>query len=522
MIGFSTFSGEVPRTGPRLLPANAATHAMNTRLESGTLEPVRLSRFEETMPNFCQTIYRFGGKWYGWAGVVNVAPAPIAADRLYIMGDGVPKVMIKGNTYTLKIIPPTVSLTATVVGTPDPDLSSMILYAYTWVTEYGEESEPSPLGLEKEWSPSLDVVVEGFQQPTTGRAITKQRIYKSQTSALGVTSLFFIHERDASTLPFTDKAGENPMGEPLPSTDYNAPPDDLVGLKSGPNGIMAAFRGKELYFCEPYLPHAWPEKYVLKTDYKIVALAWFDSSLAILTEGSPYVAQGIAPDSMAMERIRVNYPCVSPQGVVDLGYSVAYPSNEGLILVSASSASVVTAPLFTREQWFGLSPNTIVAGSFSGKYIMGYTKLGASESELLIIDLTGSAPFVSRSNQNALAMYNEVGTGELFTLRDGVDVYQWDSPDQPYAKQVWTSKPFVLPGHSTFGVLMVETPDLKPGDTIKVTITADDKTMTVTRPNVPVRLKAGFRALQWQVKIEGNVPVTALRLASGIDDLVGG
>ncbi|ARV77121.1 hypothetical protein SKUL_22 [Pseudomonas phage Skulduggery] len=524
MIGFSMFSGEVPRSEPRLLAPTSATLALNTRLETGALSPMRLSRFETSLNEFCQTIYRFNGKWLGWSNIVDAAPAPVAEDRLYYTGDGKPKVMIGDKVFDLRVPGPSGPLSASVSGTPDPELSSVILYAYTFVTKYGEESEPSPLGTEVLWSPKLNVTVDGFEQPIVGRDITKMRIYKSQTSALGTTTLFFIHERDVTTAPFVDKAGENPLVEPITSTDFNPPPDDLEGIAAGPNGMMAAFRGKEVYFSEPYQPHAWPEKYTLKTNYKIVSVAWFDNSLAILTEGSPYVAQGLTPDVMAMERIKVNLPCVSGQGVVDMGYSVAYPSTEGLVMVSASAARVVTDNLFTREQWNDLVPRTIIAGTFSGKYVMAFTKPGQSESSIIVIDLTGAEPFLSRADQNSQAMFNEVGTGELFVLRDGFDIYQWDDPDQAFAMMTWRSKPFVMTGDQTMGVFMVETGDYTPqaGDTLKVTITADNKVMEVTKLNKPARLKSGFRAKRWQIEVHGNVPVTAMRLATGIDDLVGG
>ncbi|MGL1400235.1 hypothetical protein ACSTI4_24935, partial [Vibrio parahaemolyticus] len=76
---------------------------------------------------------------------------------------------------------------------------------------------------------------------------------------------------------------------------YNPPPAGLRGLTAMPNGMMAAFDGKDLYFCEPYLPHAWPASYTLTTDFPIVGLGAFGTSLVVMTTGNLYLVSGTAP-----------------------------------------------------------------------------------------------------------------------------------------------------------------------------------------------------------------------------------
>lgn len=458
----AAFSGEIPRVIPRLLDNNYAQVAQNTKLENGALLPVRRARFVTRMPIDCKTIFKNGDEWLGWEGVVRVVPAPVAEDRIYVTGDGKPKVISGGITYDLAITRPASKLTTALVDgsvDPDKDLQSTILYTYTWLTDLDEESEPAPLSDGLLWSPGLDVRLTGFSPPPNGRGVNRMRIYRSQTSQLGQTNLYFIAERAAGTGAFIDVVANNPIQEVITSTEYTSPPDDLQGLTSLPNGMMAAFVGKKLYFCEPYKPHAWPESYVLTCDYEIVGLGVFGTSVAIMTKGCPYIAQGTAPENMQMDRVRVNLPCVTALSIVDLGYSVAYASPRGLVTISQNGAVVESEGLMTPDQWRQMQPESFIAGQFSGRYMASYAFSDADNIErrgIITFDLTGSQPFITRGSDAASAMFFEIGTGVLYLLRDGRDVFEWDAMSEPFGEMYWRSKLFVSPSLYNVGAVLID------------------------------------------------------------------
>lgn len=570
MIRIASFAGEIPKLIPRLLDQNFAQVAQNTKLENGALLPIRRGKYIRKMDFDCKTIYRHNDQWLGWDKVVNVVPGPIASDRLYVTGDGTPKMIANGTTYELAIPRPTVKVNAVVNGTPDVNLSSTVLFAYTWVTEFDEESEPSDVSDGVLWSPGLNVTLSGFSAPPTGRAVNRMRIYRTQTSALGTTVLYFIAERAASTAVFVYNDNTYPMNEPIPSTDYNSPPSDLSGLVALPNGFMAAFSGKKVYFCERYRPHAWPEKYVMTVDYPVVGLGVFGSAVAVLTKGMPYVMQGTSPDSMTSQRLEVNLPCVGTQSIVDLGYSVAYASTQGLVTISQSGAVIASASLVTMDQWRAMQPESFIAGQYSGRYMASYDYAGidgVQERGMIIFDLSGAQPFIVRASDDADAMYFELGTGRLFLLRNNQEIFEWDSISEPYGEQVWRSKRFVLSTFSNFGYIMIEGEDastrlqrteiearraamheqniqrinngetggaindvalnivplagslLDPVDnydpSIAATIYADGRYITtIYHMNVPVPLPSGFTARTWEIEIRGNQMVTGIVLAA--------
>lgn len=579
LLKLTSFAGETPRIIPRLLADNYAQAAFNSRLNDGGLTPIRKPRFvrqliDAPVDGF-GTIYKHGEEWLSWPGRVYAAPGPVAEDRLYIMGDGVPKVRIAGVTYPLAVQRPSSPLTATATGTPTSDLGSNRVYVYTWVTGFGEESEPCPASNDVYWQPGQDVTLSGFVAPPVGRNITRQRIYRSQTSTTG-TQLYFIAERDATSADYVDSISPEAINEVIPSTNWNAPPDDLTGLVAGPNGMMAAFRGKQVYFCEPNRPHAWPEIYVLTTEYPVVGLAWFSGSIAIVTTGVPYIATGTAPENMVMQKTEQNLPCINPRGVVDLGFSVVYPSYDGLVQVSNSGAQVVSTNLFAREDWMKFNPATMVAGQYAGRYFTTYDYLDVKGQELtgaFIIDLTGEQPFLIRTNYKPNAMLYDLPSGSLYMLI-GDGIYEWDSLAQPYELQSWRSKLFVVPQPTSFGAILIETDEgldeydiaaieaeaerimaenaalfalpsiggevngeavnvfavngdlLQPIPTVNrnvtVSIYADQKLVaSVGMVNKMARLPSGFKSAKWEVEVSSDMPIAQITMATTAQELKG-
>lgn len=576
ILKLSGFMGESPRTIPRLLPDNMAQEAYNTKLENGALKPIRQGRLDTRLDEPAKTIFLHKDVWLDWDAVVDVVQGPVADDRIYYTGDGAPKILVDGETMELAVPGPTAALTASITGTPDPDLSSTILYTYTNVTSLGEESEPAPVGDGLLWSEGNIVTVRGFQAPPANRRITLQRIYRSQTSSTGNTQFFFIAERPAGVGDFIDDG--LPIVEPLSTTDFNPPPESLQGLTALANGMIAGFDGKRLYFCEPYFPHAWPEKYVLTCDYEIVGLGSFGSSVAILTTGMPYIASGTAPENMVMEKIEVNLPCISARGVVDLGYAVAYPSHNGLVSVSGSGANVVTGGLLTRDQWLQMNPYSFIAGQYSGRWMASYayTDEGGSEKRgIIIIDLTGENSFLIRNTDHADAMHYDISSGSLFILKSGTDIYEWDSLAQPYGEQLWRSKKFVIQTEINFGALLVEGDDVttpaqkktmqekaaaimaanraimathrsggevggaaigvvpfggslleavnNDQSSLAVTVYADERPIfTTSKLNQVVRMPAGFVARTWEIEVRGNTQVSQITMAISASEMAEG
>lgn len=472
VIKLEGFTGESPRTTARLLPSTGAQVAQSVRLEDGELSPFRkpypVQELDGAVAGQVKTIYRHLGAWLYWNKVVHAVPGPVAQDRLYYTGDDVPKMRVGGVTYPLKVPKPATALTAVRIGTLDTNLSSTRLYVYTRVTEFGEESEPCPISNEVLVSPGNTVTLAGFVTAPAGRGFTTQRIYRSQTGTAGGANLYFIAERADTAASFSDTIPLDDFSEPLPSLDWNPPPDGLKGLVAMPNGIMAGYIGKDVYFSEPFRPHAWPVKYMLSTNYDITGLAVTGTTLVIGTKGWPELVGGSSPDTMTMERVELSMPCLNQQGMVDMGYAVLYPSNDGLVLVQGGSPSLVSGNLLTRDQWLRFDPASMVCGQFYGRFYASY-RYTDTENKLqqgtLIFDITGQQPYLIRSQHRADAMFYDVTTNKLF-MAIGTTIYEWDSLLADNDVFTYRSKAFVTPQPTSFGAFMAEADTREDNDRI--------------------------------------------------------
>ncbi len=578
-IKLAAFSGEQPRIIPRLLPPNGARSAVGARLDNGALTPYRAATLETTLAGSgpFQSIVKFGSEWLAFATRVNAAPGPVATDRLYYTGNGgVPKMRTGGTTYDLKVPAPSAAPTATPSGTGSGDVFSRA-YVYTFVTDFGEESQPSPASAIISWQSGQTVTLSGIQAAPAGRAISKQRFYRSQTGSVG-TDFYFIAERAASNANFVDTVAVDDFAEALPSRYFAPPPDDLAGLVAMPNGMMAAFSGKQLYFCEPFVPHAWPQQYVLTTDVPIVALAAAGSSLWVLTEGTPYLVSGTTPAAMTMEKVKANLPCVNARGVVDLGFAVAWPSNDGLAMARADgSIGLATANLFSPREWRKLNPGTMRAGQVQGRWIGSYNATNDNGEPIagsLIVDLSGQS-FLIRHPARADAWWFDIESGDAFYLVEGGNaIYRFDSADGAPEVLYWRSKEFVLPHPDTMGAILVERGTaisqadidarnaeiaaaiaanqtlmtgadgiggdiagsavadvsiagdiLLPipvalGGSTTIGIYADQKLVaTVTELDKVKRLPSGFKGRTWEIDVSSDIELVQITMAKTVDEL---
>lgn len=154
------FSGVVPRRGARLLGPNQAQIAANCRLTSGYVVPLKQPRFViDPGVNGVKTIFRMtdgvSDFWLAWNRDVDAAKGPIAGDitfRTYYTGDGEPRVTnlalatagspFPNSSFVLGVYPPATVASLTHTGGAGPAVSRS--FVYTFVTPFGEESQPSP------------------------------------------------------------------------------------------------------------------------------------------------------------------------------------------------------------------------------------------------------------------------------------------------------------------------------------------------------------------------------------------
>ena len=262
-------------------------------------------------------------------------------------------------------------------------------YVYTYVNEFGEEGPPSPAS---DATPLLDgqsVLISAMDlPPTIGYNINMVRLYRTNSTEAG-TEYQFVKEFDVAKTTRDEVLSKN-LGEVISTTTWD-PPDPLMkGIVALPNGVLAGFNGKQLYFCEPYFPHAWPPEYDQAVDYEIVGIAPFGNSLAVMTKGWPYIATGSHPRNMNVKAIKINQACLSKEGIATDGDRVYYPSPDGLVEVGVNGIGVKTEPWLDPKDWKAYEPATMVGEFYEGRYYGFWDFDVSSVDPVITAELSGT------------------------------------------------------------------------------------------------------------------------------------
>ena len=552
-IAWSGFKGENRALHPLLLGDSQSTVSLNQNPVRGDMRPWGAPLTVATVPAGRNTIYRMGRDvasdtlyWLSWPGVVDVVRgfnADDTTERTYYTGDGVPK--WTDNTIALATAPyPTTFRT---LGVPAP-VSQLTLsasggtsatvetryYAYTFVTDKGEESANSVVSLVLRCKIDDAVAISNISVPPSGSyTVNRVRIYRTQTTASNNAPFLFRREIAAGLTSTTDD-NRDISAEPLPSATWLPPPADLSNLTGMWNGMMAGISGNAVRFCEAFKPYAWPVAYdVLPPDSKPVALKVFGQALLLLTTGRPRLVTGGTPDALDDQPIEWTEACVSARSAVSFGHGVAWACPDGLAYFGAGGPKMITLGLMTRADWQALKPETIVGSMYEGAYLGRYTVGGVTKG-FLVDPMNPTGVFFT--DIPASAFFFDEYQDQLYLL-DGANIKKWDA-GAPLTATV-RSKIFRSPKPISFGCFQV-TADAYPVNVKVDCLNMDASEVTriaILNPRLTVltanalryevnvtnslaqRLPSGFTADQWQIQVSSSAPVQGVALAQSIKEL---
>lgn len=444
-LAWTQFAGIRPRLDARLLPDGAAQTADNTNTERGGLRALEGVRDIMALPkSSVRTIYRFGQGlnsetqyWFHWTTDVDVIKGPIADDtseRTFWTGDGAPKYTtaqlgiggtnLPSGWRSLGVSRPSAPPALLPTGTFDDDTagSENRVYIYTFVSDMGEESEPSaPATVVIR---DLQSVALSAMQTTAanGAVLATKRIYRAQRGVY-----LFVAEIPSTQTTYTDSIASAELGEPCPSVGWDMPPASLFGLISAVGGVCAALDSIEPYsvrFCDPYHLHAWPADYQQTVDYPTVGIGHFGNTFVVLTTGHPYLLTGLHPRNLSMTPAKFYQPCVSKRSIASSGGDVIWASPDGLVSIGASGELILTEDIFTPADWRDIRPETITGVWHEGWYVGAYNN-GTGVKAFRFnpqtrewVDLPGIAPTAMYRDTVGDALYMVVG-GRLTKFRGG-------------------------------------------------------------------------------------------------------
>lgn len=548
-ILFSQFGGMFPRVSPEKLPEQAAQIAQNTDLHTGNIgafrelgSPVPLTSSRPILQSAYLWRVNSTAYWLRFQHEVEVARSPIADDehkRVYWTGDRrfvddkdeawpqmsyTPIAYTGGtdypqNSYRLGVPKPTLPVSTTVTGSStEPELAEYRFYVRTYVTEMGEEGPPCEPTEKLSVAPGQSVNITGLGLNAgdgDARNITLQRIYRTNSNNYGA-AFQFVAELPISDVTFTDsKAGEE-LIEVLPSTDWYPPPAGLRGIRLMANGVMVGFRDNEVYFSEPYLPHAWPARYRLTVDYPIVALGSFGTTIVVATEGRPFLITGSHPESMSQLELDLIEPCVSARSMASMGHGVVYASRNGLVYVGPSGADLITQGIVTREEWAAFQPETIRAVEYRQQY-MGFYGTAANNGGGFFLNPRGATSGLIGLDAKVQAVHRDPLNENLYLLDWNKNVRQFEAGEGRMTA-TWRSRVVELDRPTMFRVLRV---DVEEAASTTVNVYADGglHSSCVVTHGEPISLARKGRARRWEVEVVTTGSVRSVAIAESVAEV---
>ena len=597
-LRISNFGGSVPKLGARVLPDNMAQFAINAKLYSGELRPYWKPKLLSTLttPTNPLDVYHFqylGTDYYtGFSLQTDVVRAPLINDaynRVYYTNTTgafvtTQAALAAGGTpapYLLGLPQPTFVPTTNpsiVVTGGTPSLTETRVYVFVYVSGFGEESQfsaPVTATGPADGTWTINGINTLVSQLATYPNITTLRMYRTATGAVSVVYRW-VEDFAIGSLPATtvDTVTDVTLSTAFQATSqtFTPPPAGLLGLIASPNGWLAGFVGRTVYFSQPYYPHAWPQQYELAVEDAIVGLGIYENNLCVLTKGRPYIISGTLPGSMSLTKVNKVLPCESKQSIVSTIDQVLYASYEGLVSINDTiGIGIVSGAYTTKDEWqTNYSPATITAQWYEGRYLAFYST-GPDETALGFV-LGFDDPnngFVNLQIPNVSAIEADYVTGQVLLLI-GQGVYQFDGSEPSALTYDWRSKMFLVPKPQNFGVLQLRggfnassvlppppTPapadkpwsinssgvigaasggsinswaidgpgpvnnTVIPDNTVSVKIYGDQVLRwagVVTSEN-PIRLPSGFKCSMWEMELAGDVFVYSATLANTGADL---
>jgi hypothetical protein len=548
------FAGANKALHPRLLPDTVGQDSQNQKPGRGDLRPWKDPLGVATVPTGRQTIYRFGRDvvsdadyWFSWTTVVHAVRGYNAEDtseRTYFTGSGAPKwtdntIALAGAPYPtatrqLGVPAPATAVTLAAAGGVAAE-TEVRLYVVTYVTNIGEESMPSPVSLPITCKTDDTVTISNIPAAPGGSfTIDRVRVYRTDASA-STAAFLFLREIAAGVASTQDD--NRALGEPLQTATWEMPPSGLSYLTAMWNGMLAGITPEgAVRVCEPFAPYAWPPEYeIIPPDAAAKALGRWQQNLLVLTSARPLLVVGTSPESLDQQPLDFAEACVAPQGVVSFGHGVAWPCPDGLAYLGTGGPRMLTAGIFTRDDWRALNPSTMVAGQYEGAYLCFYTDGGGVRRGFLIDPINPAGVYFLETGYTTM-FFDELQDALYVYHGDSGAISKWDA-GAAFMTATFKSKVYVGPSvnYSACSVqadafpltLHIDAGPFTPAEVAAIVaatpaLVANGAFVRYTKnvtSDEAFRLPSGFEATDWQVTTITGVPVQSVVLATSMEEL---
>lgn len=408
-------------------------------------------------------------------------------------------------------------------------------YVVRAVNEIGEEGQPSEISDFVTCRPDEAAIISFTPSDKADiENIVKYRIYRSSSGTTG-SDFLFVDEVSADNknqngeIEFKDTKDEEELNEVMPK--FGEVPEDLEGICGMSGGFIAAFKGKDIYFSEPYLPYCWSWEFSQSVPFDIVGMAVRSNYLYVMTTGSLYAFVGDHPELIMPLAMRFDVPCISKKSIAHVDGNIIYAGTTGLVIINNQGPAIFSDKLYTIEQYKELHfENCICAGEYDGKYIVVF------EDKAMVFDF-------SDGQLNHTIMDNSAFDATSYSWNDGSwqnyrnNFSESNTPygetmitqtfSENYLKSKWKSKEYVFARPIAFTCARVNFDNENAVVHIKIYGDGNlvyDSSLPQNAPDgIPCgkafRLPVMRRETHWSVEVSGNTDITSIELAESMAEL---
>ena len=572
------FTGLQPRTPDTALPKNAASAAQNIDFAYGDLRSLKGDYKLRDLNIAAQSVFSDDGlRFYAWQEDVDAVVSPlqngIASDRLYYTTDSDFRVTYRSQA-TVAGAAPTAHFR---VGVPRPKIAPAITvthpampeaekakvdalpadtygarlaaaqsvldathkakvqtatetraYAYTYANSFKEEGPPSEAVVVDVKSVTFNgattystvVVQVNFDAIGDYVPISEARIYR--TSAGGKSAdYYYALSIYGGSGPVTavDAVKPEALNEMLASFDAYPPDPLLKGLMSLGNGILAAWKGREMWFSDPYRPWSWPPAYMITFEHAVVGAIPHGTGALVTTTSQPALVSGVTPDAMTQITLSIPQAGASKWAMLSLSGMAVYACNDGIVGVNGGQPDLsLSQKYFTREVWqkrYGAGLATMQFAHYDGRVVV-FSKTNAFVPFMLSLEEAGGA-MTELPNLIARTAFVLVSSDQMYTV-NGTALNQFTGG--PALPLRWKGGDMVLDAPTSLTIAQAEctgsfTVKIYQNGRLGYTYTVGAGSTTFRLPAQPIPGHAGLPASdRWQFEVEGTGTFKWLKLAT--------
>ena len=330
------------------------------------------------------------------------------------------------------------------------------------------------------------------------------------------------------------------LGQAIICKDAYAPPANLQGLISLPEGVLVGFEGKNLWFSEPWDYHAW--NCSLNLDDCIKRIIYSNGNIYVMTDGHPYIVGAQSPQKdcrccRPVTRSPMSYPILCSESATQISNGVMWASHDGIIVMRGDAIAVSTDRYIDRDTWSEWRPDSIRGVSYKGRY-HGFsdfiTKVGEHDKILpkgFIWDFGESAYADGDVGFDSNLITHDVPAWTTHITRDGFlfigygkEIRRWEGSSEPL-RFVWRSSLRVEAALTNFACAKVVSEDHYRQQPIArelhFTLFRDGRNIFTRRvkDGKPFRLPRMGYGIDYEVELSGFAEVNEVHLATSMQEL---